>query len=155
MDGRLFGGKMNDFFRWIFKAGRLKHSESLEVERNLETIPEAFRTPEICLRYLRKNGRNLAFVPEALKTAELCAIAVRSNTEAFADKYRKINFPRILEELSYPVLHISLSEDNNELQVSLSYVLAKYSILRAELLNVKMDEKLNVLGFEHAVTLLC
>jgi len=69
-------------------------------------------------------------------------------------KYRKIDFPGIIKNLSYPILFIGLTDDKNELKVNLSYVLAKDSILRGHILEVKMDGNLTVSGFEHGRVLL-
>ena len=68
-------------------------------------------------------------------------------------KYKKIDFPAIIKNLSYPV-HINLREDENDLEVSLSYVLVKDSILRSQILVVNIDEDLTVLDFRHGVVLL-
>ena len=69
-------------------------------------------------------------------------------------RYKKIDFPAIIKNLSYPVLHIELNDENNELEVSLSYVLAKGSWLRSQILIVSIDENLIVSDFRHGVVLL-
>jgi len=69
-------------------------------------------------------------------------------------KYKKIDFPAIIKNLSCPVLHIDLNEANNELEVSLSYVLTKVSWLRSQILIVNIDENLTVSGYEHGEVLL-
>ena len=40
-------------------------------------VPEALKTPELCLLAVHMNGWALEFVPEALKTSDLCLIAVQ------------------------------------------------------------------------------
>jgi hypothetical protein len=325
---------MIDSIRKAIKASREKYSDTLYKLRKLEAIPVAFRTPKICLKYVKKYGRELGSVPEALKTAELCAIAVEEDAWAFefvpdkfktpelcmkavtgdsmesmlafvppelktlelcaaaivhpvfddhyrfipehlqeqvkeiemeyyekklpkpfnvkyktkqfgeisfhvhsgstigstdlkydnqkinifipdiwthtekitpclniiekyfeinnmaknellnnykenkvikeyfkynyrtmyneerlkvfsTVKYRKIDFPAIIKNLSYPVLHIRLNdENNNKLEVSLDFILAKDSVLRGHLLEVHMNENLTISGYEHGEVLL-
>jgi hypothetical protein len=48
----------------------------------LEYVPESAKTPELCLYAVQRNGYALKFVPEALKTPELCLDAVQSNRYA-------------------------------------------------------------------------
>ena len=43
----------------------------------LRYVPEALRTPELCLAAVQQSGNALRWVPELLRTPELCRIAGR------------------------------------------------------------------------------
>ena len=45
-------------------------------------VPEALKTPEMCMEAVKRDGKALQYVPEALKTPEMCMEAVKSNEKA-------------------------------------------------------------------------
>ena len=47
----------------------------------LKSVPEALKTPDICIAAVQENGDALQFVPEAFKTPELCLAAVQLKTQ--------------------------------------------------------------------------
>ena len=121
----------------------------------LDIIDKYFEINKIAKNAILSNYKKTKVIKEYFKN-NFKEMDKEERMEVFSTgKYNKIDFPRIIEKLSYPGLHISLSEDNKELQVSLSYVLAKDSfLLRGDLLEVTLDENLSVLGFEHALVFL-
>ncbi|MCR5260137.1 MAG: hypothetical protein K6E40_18590 [Desulfovibrio sp.] len=48
----------------------------------LEFVPEALRTPDLCRAACEGSGWALEFVPDALKTEEMCLSAVKNNAWA-------------------------------------------------------------------------
>ena len=45
----------------------------------LQYVPAALRTPEVCIAAVKKDGMALRYVPEALKTSEICMEAVQQD----------------------------------------------------------------------------
>jgi hypothetical protein len=48
---------------------------------NLQFVPNALKTPDLCLAAVQNDGKALAFVPEALKTPELSLVAAQEDGE--------------------------------------------------------------------------
>ena len=51
---------------------------------SIQFVPEALKTPELCLAAVSRRGETLNYVPEEKKTVELCQAAIRSNGQALA-----------------------------------------------------------------------
>jgi hypothetical protein len=47
-----------------------------------QDVPDALKTPELCLVAVQNEGEALEYVPEALKTPELCLAAVQNDGKA-------------------------------------------------------------------------
>jgi len=45
----------------------------------LEYVPQAMRTPDLCLQAVNQNGWALLYVPETIKTPQLCLQAINQN----------------------------------------------------------------------------
>lgn len=45
---------------------------------NLEQVPDEYKTPELCMEFVKLCGYNLKYVPEEMKTREMCLEAYRN-----------------------------------------------------------------------------
>jgi len=63
----------------FFVCGGIKNAlYSIRCIKNVNE-PEAFKTAQLCLEAVKKNGYALKYVPEEFKTAELCLEAIKQN----------------------------------------------------------------------------
>ena len=65
--------------RLLEESGAVRDAAVRHCGMVLRHVPEALRTPDLCLVAVRQNGLALRWVPENMKTPEICADAVCSS----------------------------------------------------------------------------
>lgn len=63
------------------------------------SVPEKFKTAELCLAAVQNTGEALEIVPEELKTPELCFAAIQESPSAFAYVPKEFKTPKFWNEV--------------------------------------------------------
>ena len=108
------------------------------VEENgmeLESVPEEFKTQEMCFAAVEERGFALKWVPEELKTFELCNIAVTNDFTGNALRYVPEEFK------TFEMCDISVKNEDYGCLHSFDSMPEEYQAELAEKYDVKLPEK--------------